>query len=151
MIFDNIKNANTYYGLSKKIKIAFDFLLNNDLNNFEIGIHKIENDEIFMNIQEYDTKPISEGKWEAHRKYIDIQYMISGEEKFGFCDVTKLSSIISYNEEKDVEFFEGDKGEYISAEEGEFLIFYPQDAHKPCLISKDSQRVKKAIIKILID
>ena len=151
MIIDDLKNAKNYYGLSKNLEKAFKFLENNDLKNFKEGIFKIEGDDIYMNVQAYETKPIEEGKWEAHKKYIDIQYMIEGEEKFGFCNIDKLQIKTPYNEEKDVYFLDGDAGEFVTAKAGEFLIFYPQDAHMPCLSVKESKKIKKTIVKIIYE
>ena len=81
MIFDNIKNAKTYFNLDEKIKKGLEFIINNDLNSFKNGKYEIDGEKITANIQEYDTK--NEGLFEAHRKYIDIQYMIKGSEKQG--------------------------------------------------------------------
>ena len=76
MIFDNIKNAETYFNLDEKIKKGLEFILNNDLTTFENGKYEIDGDKVTANIQEYDTK--AEGLFEAHKNYIDIQYVISG-------------------------------------------------------------------------
>ena len=78
MIFDNIKNASKYYNLDEKIKTGLLFLQNNDLKSMQLGKHII-NDDIYINIEQYFPKPIENCKFEAHKKYIDIQYIIEGE------------------------------------------------------------------------
>ena len=147
MIFDNIKIAKTYFNLDEKIKKGLEFILNNDLNSFKNGKYEIDGEKITANIQEYDTK--TEGLFEAHRKYIDIQYLINGFEKQGIQDISALNKTTEYDAEKDVQFFEGE-GSYVSMKEGYFTIFYPQDGHKPCITDRIQTHVKKVVIKILI-
>lgn len=147
MIFDNIKNASTYFNLSHDIKMGLEFILQNDLSKFENDEYEITSDKIKANVQEYQTK--QQGKFEAHKKYIDIQYMIKGSEKMAISAVSALTPQTEYDTEKDVQFFEG-KGDLITVPKGFFTIFYPQDAHMPCLENKTSELVKKVVIKILI-
>ena len=146
MIFDNIENLKTYTFLNEKILKGFDFILNNDLNNLEDGRYEI-NDELYANIQQYNTK--AEGLFEAHRKYIDIQYIVKGFEKIEVCDISNLEKETEYDEEKDVLFFKG-QGSSIKLKEGYFAIFYPQDGHKPCITDEKMSNVKKVVVKILI-
>ena len=147
MIFDNIKNISEYPNLGEKIQKGFDFLLKNDLKNFDNGRYEIYGKEIYANIQEYETK--DEGLFEAHRKYIDIQYITRGFEKIEVCEISQLKESIPYDEEKDVIFFEG-KGSYLKLKTGYFAIFYPQDCHKPCITDTEKSNVKKVVVKILI-
>lgn len=147
MIFDNIKNAETYFNLDEKIKKGLEFILNNDLKTFENGKYEIDGNKVVANIQEYDTK--QEGDFEAHKKYIDIQYVISGVEKIGVEHISTLNSKTAYDEEKDLQFFDG-KGSFVVVPEGYFTIFYPQDGHKPCITNETQTHNKKVVIKILI-
>ena len=149
MIIDKLKNAPLYYGISEKIATALKYLENTDLAGFQNGKYEIEGDDIFVLIQDYHTKPLSEGKFEAHRKYIDIQYIIKGTEKMGYTNVHKLKSATEYDETKDIIFFESD-GDLVTVEEGFFAIFAPEDAHMPGIESKTSEYVKKAVIKIMV-
>lgn len=147
MIFDSIKNASTYFLLSSNIKIGLEFILENDLSSLENGEYEILSGKIKASIQEYQTR--QEGKFEAHRKYIDIQYMIKGSEKMGISEISNLTPESKYDLEKDVQFFKGN-GDLIIVPQGFFTIFYPQDAHMPCLENESSKLVKKIVIKILI-
>ncbi len=147
MIFDNIKNIDTYKFLDEKIQKGFDFILNNDLKNIENGKYNIENSNIYANIEEYETK--EEGLFEAHKKYIDIQYIISGHEKIEISDIKNLEKHTEYNEEKDITFFNG-QGGCLTMKEGYFAIFYPQDGHKPCITDEQKSHIKKIVVKILI-
>lgn len=151
MIFDNIKNCEQYYSLNKNFKKAFEFLLNTDLKNFKDDRYYIEDDVIYANVQSMKTKKIEDKKWEAHRDYIDIQFVISGREKMGFGlkkDFTK--TISAYDKNKDIEFLDGEIFNFIDVFENNFVIFYPNDVHAPMLSVDDEINIKKVIVKIKI-
>ena len=145
MIVDTLANSEKYIGLHKDFKLVFDFLAANDLNKMECGRHEIRGNEVFFNLQEYDTKPNQ--KLEAHKKYIDIQVITSGEEYMGYTNIDKTILTEEYNEEKDIMFLEG-RVDKLKADNKTFLIFYPEDAHMPALSIDKPMRVKKAIFKI---
>ena len=84
MIIDKIENSNIYKNFGERITKAFDYIRSTDLKNLQQGKYEIEGKNIFAMISEYQTKPESEGKLEAHKKYIDVQYVISGEERMGY-------------------------------------------------------------------
>lgn len=149
MIFDAIENADTYYGLGEKFKTAFEFLKTTDFNSIKEERVELDGDNIFALIQKYETKGQKNSKWEAHNKYIDIQYMVSGAENMGFVLADYLDVIEEYDEEKDVEFYEG-LGDFVQANEGEFVVFFPDDAHMPGLKIKDKEMVHKVVVKIRV-
>ncbi len=147
MIIDKLSNIQLYYGLNKKIQSAFDFLQKNGTADLEDGKYVIDGDEVFALVQSYDTKPEIEGKWEAHRKYIDIQYIINGCEYIGWADLDQLKVTELYNDKNDVLFLEG-KGVFLKADPGTFLLFTSQDAHMPGIMADRLMQVKKIVIKI---
>ncbi len=147
MIVDNIKNAHFYYNIDKKYQIALEFLIKTDLNKLENGKYPIQGDDIYIIVQEYQTKPENEGKLEAHKKYTDIQYIIKGQEKLGYLNIDKFLPQTSYDADKDIIFGEGNC-DLIKADKGDFMIFTPQDAHMPCISINKALQVKKAVIKI---
>lgn len=149
MIIDKIQNASFYYGINEKIATALKYLKNTDLSEFQNGKYEIKGDDIFVLIQDYNTKPLSEGKFEAHKKYIDIQYIIKGKEKMGYANVYKLKPATEYDKTKDIMFFEGE-GDFVTADEGVFIIFSPEDAHMPGIRTKTSEYIKKAVVKIKV-
>lgn len=150
MIIDKLKNASLYYGVNERIAKALKYLQNTDLSEFQNGRYDIDSDNIFVLVQDYNTKPLSKGKFEAHRKYIDIQYIIKGEEKLGYVYVHKLNPSTDYDEVKDILFFEGD-GDFVTADEGTFLVFAPEDAHMPGIEANLPEYVKKAVVKIKVN
>lgn len=150
MIFDNIKNAEKYYCLNENFKIAFDFLKNTDLLSLKDGSYEIKGKSVFANVQSLKTKPKENQKWELHRKYIDIQYIIKGSECMGY-GINKdfREVVIPYDNDKDIEFLEGEKYNYINLKEKEFVIFYPTDCHAPMLAVNEPKDIKKVIVKII--
>ena len=151
MIFNKIQNAKTYYSLGEKIQKGFEFIKNTDLANIPEGKYEILGDEIFANVQNIQTKSKNDKKWEVHRKYIDIQYVIKGFECMGYGNLLDFNDIIEkYDEDKDVEFLNGEKFNYVNVQEGEFVIFYPQDVHAPMLSVNETSCVKKVIVKIAL-
>ena len=149
MIKDKLEHACTYYSISARLKQSFEWLKNNDMVNMPDGKHTIDGDKIFANVQSYNTK--DNAPFEGHRKYIDIQYMIKGREKVGVTDYSNCSTTEAYNKEKDIEFLKCNIiDNYQTLEEGDFLVFFPQDAHQPALNPDKKLSVKKVIVKVAI-
>ena len=146
MIIDKLSNTEKYISLHKDFKLVFDFLKTHDLKNLECGRHELRGKDVFFNLQEYETKQAQ--KLEAHRKYIDIQVVVSGEEYMGYTNIDNTTLSEEYNEEKDVMFLNGSVDKLL-ADNTNFLIFFPQDAHMPALSVNEDKKVKKAIFKIL--
>jgi len=148
MIKDSIKRAETYYNISENLKKGFEWIKNNDLKNMPDGKYQLD-DVNYANIQTYDTK--DNAPYEAHRDYIDIQYMINGEEISGVADYTNCSTKEKYDKEKDIEFLNCNiKEEFHKIKEGEFFVFFPHDAHKPAIKVDTNKKVKKVIVKISV-
>ena len=123
MIFDNLDNCTQYYNL-KGLKEGFEFLKNTDLKNLPDGRYEIQGDKIFANVQSLKTKPKEDKKWEVHRSYIDIQYVITGQECMGYGLLEDFKTVTKpYDKEKDVEFLEGKKYNYVNVEEGNLRFF----------------------------
>ena len=148
MIKDKLENAKIYYSVSENLKIGLEWLQNQNLKDMLDGRYEIS-DSVYATIQTYLTK--DDAKYEAHRKYIDIQYMIQGIEKIGVIDIQNCISSMGYDEVKDLEFFEDCKREdFLTINEGEFLILYPHDAHKPSIAINEKDIVKKVVVKVSV-
>lgn len=149
MIKDRLENASIYYSLSDNLKKGFEWLKSQDLINIEPKKYVIDGENVWANVQEYETK--DDAKYETHRKYIDIQYMIKGKEFVGVTDKSNCSTCDEYNPESDLEFMNINIDEdYQVLNEGDFLVFYPTDAHKPSINPKEKLNVKKVIVKVAV-
>lgn len=132
--------------------MALKYLEQNDLKELENGRYDILGDDIYVNIQDYTSKPETQGKWEAHRKYIDIQIMVKGSEKIGVGEIDNFQTSEAYDEGKDLEFLSAtnDNYQFINMNENDFIILYPQDVHMPQIALNTPSYVKKAVVKISI-
>lgn len=151
MIYDRLNNAKQYYSLGEKMRLGFEFLKNTDLINLKDGKYEIQNDEIYANVQSLTTKNKENKKWEVHKDYIDIQYVIKGKECMGYGILEDFRHVVvPYSKEKDVEFLNGEKFNFINVEQGDFVVFYPNDVHAPMLAVDNNLEIKKVIVKIKI-
>lgn len=149
MIFDHILHGDHYQSMHPLFEKCFRFLLDPASAKLAEGRYDIDGDNAFALVQAYHTKPENEGKWEAHRKYIDIQYMLEGTECMGITPLEHVSVSQEYSEENDYALFEG-QGEKITVSAGFFTVFYPHDVHMPGLQVKVPQPIRKIVIKVKI-
>jgi len=150
MIFDQLRNSQLYFPLGERITKALQYLSQTDFTNVEPGTYEIDGENIFAIVQLYNTKPSSSAKWEAHKKYIDIQYIVSGKEKIGFTDSKKVIVLQEYHAGNDVTLYKGE-GNFLTAVEGQFAIFFPTDIHMPQLAINIPHEVKKVVVKVRTD
>jgi YhcH/YjgK/YiaL family protein len=149
MVYDKIDNIETYKGLSKDIYPGLMFLkqATPDLAN---GVHVI-NPRVKAIVSEYETRTVNENGYEAHRKYIDIQYLLKGAEKNCCLPIERLKETKPYKEDIDVAFYNAEiPTQELILGDGYFAIYWPQDGHMPCLSIDGYERVKKVVIKVEI-
>lgn len=151
MIADVIKNRHIYEAISPRIKTALEYIAKTDFFAMEPGKFELDGANLYVLIQAYNSLPREKGKWECHRKYIDIQYIAEGVEQIGCNNIGKMNVTTEYIPEKDVAFLTG-PGDYVTFNKGAYGIFFPEDAHQP-KIAPDNilGAVKKVVVKIKID
>ena len=151
MIVDNIVTIDCYKGLGSRFEMAFDFIrkIYASKEKYEVGRYEIDGKNIYAVVQEYITKSPEEKDLEAHRKYIDIQFMLKGRECIFYSPLDLTASKTSYSVENDYELFTGKSMELLFRE-GDFAVFYPQDAHKPGCTIDQPEQVIKVVVKILL-
>lgn len=149
MIYGNIQNKEEFNFLSEDLKKCFEYIKNNDLLSKEKGSYEIEGKDIFVNIVEYETTTPKNRFWEAHKQYLDIHYILEGEE---IIDINFLNNmkIKDYVEKDDFVSMDGDKKTSVVLQKEDFLICYPNDAHMTAIKVCESTKVKKAIFKVKI-
>lgn len=152
MIKDNIENYKIYSNLSYGIKLGLEYLKDTDFSKVENGKYLLNDEIVYANVQDYTSKKLEEGKFEAHRNYIDIQYIVEGEEQIGVGDISNYESFIKYEEANDIEFLnpkDENFSTFVRLKAGDFAILYPHDAHMPQIAINDNQKyVKKVVIKV---
>ena len=112
------------------------------------GRYELDGINLYVMSQEYTTKLPEQGKWEAHRRYIDLQYIVSGTERIGYAHLSRLTQG-DYNSEKDFHALSG-VGDYITLSAGDFMLLFPEDAHMPGMAVGDPVPVKKVVVKIAV-
>ncbi|MGD0551609.1 MAG: YhcH/YjgK/YiaL family protein [Sedimentisphaerales bacterium] len=151
MILDRIDNTRLYIGLHAGFAKAFEILTDKTLAKKEDGKYAVDGEKIYYTLQRYTTKLLSEGKLEAHRKYIDIQFLLEGQELLGYAPLKGLTIAEVYNPQKDIAFFNTPKEiTKVKLEPGLFCILFPDDAHLSCLQLAGPTEVRKVVIKIQI-
>ena len=149
MIIDNLKNAGLYYGIDPRLKLALEYLQKTDFERLESGRYEIDGENVYAMVQQYESKPREQGAWEAHRKYTDIQYIVSGSEQIGYRCTDGMKVTQEYNETRDILFLDGE-GSFFRVASGFFAIFAPQDAHMPCIAEDTPATVRKVVVKVRV-
>ncbi|RPI75765.1 MAG: DUF386 domain-containing protein [Desulfobacteraceae bacterium] len=146
MIVDQLENALFYSKLHERVRRALLYLQNTDLSALPVGRHAIEGQRIFASVEEFMTKPVDQGIWEAHRKYLDIHCVLQGREKIGYAPIGHMRPGL-FDAEKDFGVFEGE-GDFFIARPGAFIIMFPWDVHMPGLAVQEPERLKKLVMKV---
>ena len=150
MIFDHISNISLYKTLSPDIYEGLKFI-KQATPDLAVGTYQIS-PRVKAIVSEYETKVKNEVGYEAHRKNIDIQYLLKGEERIACLPVEKLKETTPYSEEKDAAFFTASiKPQEMTIGGGYFAIFFPQDGHMPQLSVDEPMMVKKVVVKVEIE
>lgn len=152
MILDKIENIDLYLGVNDRIRKALLLIKESRFEEMKDGRYEIEGEVMYMTISRYQTKPIEDGKWESHKKYIDVQFIAEGAESVGYSNITNMTIVNEYNEEKDIRFLKG-YGNFFTAEKSTFFILFPEDVHMPgiSLESNKPQLVTKVVVKVKAD
>lgn len=146
---DAVEFAKQYH-LNKDVwDKAFAFMRNTNLDTIAPGKYPIDGTNAFATITYAADKDFEKTGWESHRKYIDLQYIISGKEKIGEADVATATVTKPYNEAGDGANYTAE-GTYYIATPKEFFLFFPQNAHRPSIKVDGYDKVKKLVIKIKV-
>ena len=149
MILDKLENYNLYVNTNNRLKKAFEFLSNNNLEELVDGKYEIDSADVFALVQSYTSKKEDENKLESHEKYIDIQYVVKGNETIVWSSVNQLTVSEEYSEEKDVTFYKDSSySSKLNLKDNYFCILFPQDGHKPGCFFHEPMNIKKIVIKI---
>lgn len=147
MIYDNISNLELYKGLSPDICEGLKFLKEADAN-IANGVYQI-NPRVKAVVSEYETKVENEYGYESHKKYIDIQSTVKGQERVACLPIDKLTETKPYSDNDDAAFYTtAIKPIEMIIGDGYFAVFFPQDGHMPQLCIDNPTMVKKVVVKV---
>jgi YhcH/YjgK/YiaL family protein len=126
---------------------VFAFLGDSKLSTMAPGKYPIDGDNAYAIISAGPPKKLEDVKWESHKKYIDLQYVISGKVKLGMAQVSNATVTEPYSESRDAANYNVE-GKFLTATPKEFFLFFPQDAHRPDIKVEGADSLKKLVIKI---
>lgn len=149
MILDKIENADLYKAINPLLTEGLKFLTENDFTQIEAGKFFLKDQLLYAMINDYETKAVEHCKLEAHRKYIDIQFMVSGEEQIGIASFQGQKPVEEYNPEKDIVFYDDDFSLF-TLKKGHFAVFFPDDLHQPGIMMNEISRVRKVVVKVAV-
>lgn len=149
MILDSLENLGKYVALNPNFPQAVDFVLNTDLSALPAGRNEICGDAVFANVVEVKPKTKEAAQIEIHRKYIDLQIPLSGDEVMGYTPIEELP-YAEFVEADDASLYsaELDARDYFNVKKGQFVMFFPQDGHAPAITPEP---LKKVIVKIAVE
>ena len=154
MIFGNIKDRSRYAGVHAGVARALEAEAGYTAENFADGSVQLDGERLFLNFAKYETHPAEGQVCEAHRKYIDVMYMVEGCETIYVKDVSKVAKITRPYEDA-IEALLGTTDQDavpVRLSAGEFVVLFPEDAHTPgCDADGKSSSVKKIIGKVMVD
>lgn len=149
MILDNLTAAKSYQTMHPLFPAAFAYL--RDLaskSDLPAGRLELDGDQIYAMIINGTGKPRNDARTETHRRYIDIQYTVSGTDIIGWMPISECHPSSGYNDVKDAELFDDRPNVWFEVKAGQFAIFLPQDAHAP--MANEGQPVSKIVIKVAV-
>lgn len=116
----------------------------------DLGIHELRGERMFVNVQAYDTEPREKCRFESHRRYVDLQYTIRGEEGIDYRNAGELDEDGGYEPGRDLQFYRGADPACTVTVAGEgFCVFFPEDAHRPKVaVGGEPAPLKKLVVKI---
>jgi biofilm protein TabA len=153
MIVDRLEEAANYCRLHPGFDAAFDLLRSTPFDEVPAGKHEVMGDSLIMIVEHVEGKGRDFARLEAHRKYIDVQYIIPGKgavaQEFGWRPTANCTqTTTAYDKEKDFVFF-GDQPElWLPVPPGHFVVFFPGDAHAPVATPT---KIHKAVIKVAVE
>jgi biofilm protein TabA len=153
MIFGSIQNLERdRITLPNALLRGLDYLRDTDFSKQPAGKYDIEGTGMVALVQNNLTAPRAERKAEAHRRYIDIQYVLSGSEIIGYGLANPANEVLDDKlEEKDAIFFKNIKQEIdLILTGGMYAIFFPTDVHRPGCVHGEPSQVRKVVVKVLV-
>ena len=150
MIIDRLANPSPLFQLPVRLARALEYLRATDLMSVPIGRHDLDGDRLFALVQEYTTRAADDCVWEAHRKYIDVQFVAAGVERMGYANLAQMRVRDAYDAARDVAFFEPGES-FVTIPAGTFAIFGPEDVHSPGHAAGAPGLVRKVVVKAMLN
>lgn len=149
MIIDTLQNLDCYAPLNRGFQKAFAFLHEAEISAPADGRYPIDGDDVYAIVTSYSTKDEETAKFESHKRFIDVQYMLSGKERIGYAPLGMPEISVPYDGDKDIILYNGVK-QYVEFAPGMAAIFFPQDVHQPGVSAGAPSSVRKIVVKVRV-
>jgi biofilm protein TabA len=148
VIVDRIENHLIYAPLGARIAEGLKFLARLTAGDFLEHTIELDGRDLYAMFQAYTTEPADGRHYEAHRDYIDIQYILSGEEIIKVANVGTLETETLHDADRDVAFYRQGPGTDVRLTSGDFALLFPHDAHLPKTGLSQPSPVQKVVVKV---
>ena len=149
MVVDSLSHIARYKGLHPNLDTAIEWLSRYTPAELENGRNAIDGDRVFLSIMDAELRDAETAAFEYHRRYADLQFVLSGSEHWGFTEEAESKGDFHFTE--DCGFASGTENAGGILKEGYFVLFFPGELHKPGCRTPSCTRVRKAVIKILME
>ncbi len=149
MIIGNIHHLQSW--LPDALRQAIEHVKAHVSASTPLGKHDIDGNNLFYLISEDSTEPQAERRAEYHARYLDIQIVLRGQEGMTFSTLPAGEPQTDWLADKDIAFLaEGAQEKTVILNEGDFVVFYPGEVHKPLCAVGATAKVRKAVVKVLM-
>ena len=149
MLYDSLKHIEFYKGIHPGVYRALEILRDTDFSQLEDKRYEVDGDNLFFFLQSYETKPDNDTP-EAHRKYIDIQFLVSGREKMGVAPLEDMSEEVEARPDGDIWFYSGPMDYITLTARDRFAVLWPGDAHAPSIAVDSPAPCRKCVVKVKV-
>nr|WP_326184682.1 YhcH/YjgK/YiaL family protein [uncultured Oscillibacter sp.] len=149
MLYGTLKHLDTYQGIHPGVMRGLELLRDTDFSKLADGRHDVDGDDLYFSLQSYETRPVNDMP-ESHKKYVDIQYLISGRERMGVAPLEDMTEVVEGHPERDVWRHRGPT-DTILVTGDRFVVFWPEDAHAPCIAVDGPERCRKCVVKVRVN
>jgi YhcH/YjgK/YiaL family protein len=138
-----------YTSISPRLAKGLKYIQETDFSAMIAGKYELDGENLFAIVSEYETKALKDCALEAHRQYIDIQYILSGTEIIGVNTLRNQIPSKAYDAKDDYALY-ADDSSHLKMDPGKFAIFFPEDIHMPGVQLDSPQKIRKVIVKVKI-
>lgn len=149
MILDRLDTFGAVDVAAPGVVRAIEFLRERFTPTLADGRYELDGDRLFALVQRYETRLFDDCVWEAHRRYLDVQFVAAGVERMGVAHISRMHEVQPYSPERDVTLFHGD-GDFFTVEAGGLAVFFPHDVHMPQLAAGAKALVHKVVVKVAV-
>ena len=152
MIITDLRHIARQVSMTPALQKAIDFLSRRDIHTLPDGRLEIDGEAVFVLIQRYETVMTDAPRFEHHRKYIDLQFIVSGEDVIGWAPMERMTITEAYDMEKDICFGTVAQGKWtpVHLQAGQLAMLWPEDGHAPKLTAGAPSTVMKIVVKVAV-